>query len=77
MSRTTGGIELVPLQALGGSNYRLQLTLDGGTGDLFKFNTGAPFVPEPGAAGVMGFVLAALNFRRRQPHRLITRTIAL
>lgn len=28
--------------------YRLVLTLDGGTGDLFKYNTGAPFV---GSAG--------------------------
>jgi hypothetical protein len=30
--------------SLGGSSYRLVLTLEGGTGDLFKYNTGAPFV---------------------------------
>jgi hypothetical protein len=30
--------------SLGGSSYRMVLTLDGGTGDLFKYNTGAPFV---------------------------------
>jgi hypothetical protein len=28
----------------GSTTYRLVLTLDGGTGDLFKYNTGAPFV---------------------------------
>ncbi len=30
--------------ALGGNRYQLTLILDGGTGDLFKFDTGAPFV---------------------------------
>lgn len=28
----------------GAATYRLAMTLDGGTADLFKFNTGAPFV---------------------------------
>jgi hypothetical protein len=44
LSRTTGLVETVPLMSLGGSTYRLVLDLDGGTGDLFKFNTGAPFI---------------------------------
>jgi hypothetical protein len=30
--------------SLGNNGYRMVLTLDGGTGDLFKYNTGAPFV---------------------------------
>jgi hypothetical protein len=32
----------------GTGTYRLVLTLDGGTGDLFKYNTGAPFVASAG-----------------------------
>ncbi len=43
-SRETGEIEVVPLISDGGSLRHLDLTLDGGTGDLFKFDTGAPFV---------------------------------
>jgi hypothetical protein len=30
--------------SLGGNTYSMVLTLPGGTGDLFKYNTGAPFV---------------------------------
>lgn len=44
LSRTTGLIESVPLSYLGGSQYSLSLTLDGGTGDLFKYNNGLQFV---------------------------------
>ncbi len=44
LSRDTGLIEQVPLVSDGGSQYHLDLTLDGGTGDLFKFNTGATFL---------------------------------
>lgn len=44
LSRTTGQVETVTLMSDGGSLYHLDLVLDGGTGDLFKFNTGAPFV---------------------------------
>ncbi len=43
-SRDTGQVELVPLQHMEGSVYKLELVLPGGTADLFKFNTGAPFV---------------------------------
>ena len=44
LSRDTGLIEVVPLVSDGGSQYHLDLTLDGGTGDLFKFNNGATFL---------------------------------
>src|SRR6185369_3473388 len=43
LSRDTGQVELVPLIYEGGSTYHLDLTLDGGTGDLFKYNDGIPF----------------------------------
>jgi hypothetical protein len=47
LSRTTGYLENVVLIHDGGSQYHLDLTLDGGTGDLFKYDTGAPFVGNP------------------------------
>lgn len=43
-SRLTGRVQTVPLIHADGSRYRLDLILDGGTGDLFKYNTGARFV---------------------------------
>ena len=53
LSRDSGLVEQVPLIYDGTTKYHLSLTLDGGTGDLFKFNDGAPFVgfnvPEPSA----------------------------
>ncbi len=42
ISRETGAVETVYLQSLGDSQYELNLVLPGGTGDLFKFDTGAP-----------------------------------
>jgi hypothetical protein len=44
LSRDSGKYQTVMLTSDGGSVYHLDLTLDGGTGDLFKYNTGAPFV---------------------------------
>ena len=44
LSRDTGQVATVPLLHDGGSLYHLDLTLDGGTGDLFKYNNGIPFV---------------------------------
>jgi hypothetical protein len=44
LSRSTGTVEVVSLVSDGNGAYHLDLTLDGGTGDLFKYNTGAPFV---------------------------------
>jgi hypothetical protein len=68
LNRETGLVELVPLISDGGSRYHLDLTLPGGTGDLFKYNTGALFlVPEPGSmVGVCaGLVLLARRRGRR------------
>jgi hypothetical protein len=48
LNRDTGRVEAVALNHSGGSKYYFDLVLDGGTADLFKFNTGAPFVgPQP------------------------------
>jgi hypothetical protein len=46
LNRDTGQIELIDLEEIPGTGGRrkLVLALDGGTADLFKFNTGAPFV---------------------------------
>ena len=44
LSRDTGLVEKVALVSDGGSRYHLDLVLDGGTGDLFKFNNGGTFV---------------------------------
>jgi hypothetical protein len=44
LSRTTGKVENVSLTSNGTGGYYVDITLDGGTGDLFKYNTGAPFV---------------------------------
>ena len=49
LNRDTGSVETVTLISDGGSLYHLDLTLPGGTADLFKFNTGAFFVRKPGA----------------------------
>jgi hypothetical protein len=37
LSRTTGQTEIVNLTSLGSNRYRLDLQIDGGTGDLFRF----------------------------------------
>lgn len=61
LSRDTGQVEIVPLVHDVGSLYHLDLTLDGGTADLFKFNTGAPFVvPEPSGLAPLGLLSVAL-----------------
>jgi hypothetical protein len=44
LSRDTGFVETVNLTSDGSSLYHLDLVLDGGTGDLFKFNNGGTFV---------------------------------
>jgi hypothetical protein len=44
LSRDTGNVELVSLMFDGGSLYHLDLNLEGGTGDLFKYNNGGTFV---------------------------------
>ncbi len=44
MSRETGLVQELSLVSDGGSLYHRDLILDGGTGDLFKFNNGGTFV---------------------------------
>ncbi|MEO6434990.1 MAG: hypothetical protein ABIP55_04420 [Tepidisphaeraceae bacterium] len=54
LSRATGKVEEVALKPVANNpgRFLLMLELDGGTGDLFKFQTGAPFVGvDEGAAG--------------------------
>ena len=61
-------MEEVSLTHLTGSRYYLDLALDGGTGDLFKFNNGGVFVPEPGTICLLGNLFGALavwRLRRR------------
>ena len=70
LDRDTGLVENVPLVYDGsGGMYHLDLILDGGTGDLFKFNDGGTFVtPEPSAIGLLisGLgMLAIWRLRRR------------
>ncbi len=70
LDRNTGQIDVLALTPLPGGLMSLTFTLDGGTADLFKFDTGAPFVgiqavPEP-ATGLGGMVLLVGLFYRRQ-----------
>jgi hypothetical protein len=44
LSRVSGQVEAMSLTHDGGSHYHLDLILDGGTGDLFKYADGEPFV---------------------------------
>ena len=69
LNRDTGLVETVALVHGVGSQYSLELTLDGGTGDLFKFNNGGIFVPEPGAyvlifSGLLGLLAYASQKRK-------------
>lgn len=66
-SRETGAIEEVELTHVGGSIYSLDLTLDGGTGDLFKYNTGSTFVPEPASyVSTLAGILSWFVWRKRR-----------
>jgi hypothetical protein len=44
LNSDTGEVELVPLGPVGAGRRQLDIQLDGGEGQLFKFNTGDPFV---------------------------------
>lgn len=44
LRRSDGQVEVVPLTHLVDNKYRLMFNLEGGTGDLFKYNDGSPFV---------------------------------
>jgi hypothetical protein len=69
LDRNSGEIVDVPLNQLTTNVWQLELTLDGGTSELFKYPTGAPFVgvdivPEPSAMALFG--LAGLGMLRRR-----------
>jgi hypothetical protein len=67
LNRDTGLSEVVPLTNTGGFTYKLTFTLDGGTGDLFKYNDGTSFpVPEPAFSFL---ILPALLLVRRANNR--------
>lgn len=62
LNRNTGQVDVINtaysdggntvFTSLGGGKYQLQLTLDGGTGDLFKYNDGTAFVGAQGGVPV-------------------------
>ena len=68
IDRETGQVVGVPLNRLSTNVWQLDIVLDGGTAELFKFPTGAPFVgavvPEPSAA-VSALVVSAIGMLRR------------
>ncbi len=58
LNRNTGLVEVVSLIHDVGSLYHLDLILEGGTGDLFKYNNGTPFlIPEPTSILLIVFAL--------------------
>ncbi len=68
LSRLTGLTEVIPLTSLGSDMYKLSLVIDGGTGELFKYNDGTGFplgVPEPASLGLLGVAATFLARRRR------------
>lgn len=69
LNRETGELEERVLPIVSGNVRQLVLDIPGGTSELFKFKTGAPFVgvtpvPEPGAAAG-GLIFAGALARRR------------
>jgi hypothetical protein len=70
LNRETGLVEdiLMPIIPSTGGRRALVLELEGGTADLFKFKTGAPFVgvvPEPSGAAAIALVAGVGLLRRR------------
>ncbi|MAE67837.1 MAG: hypothetical protein CMJ18_26585 [Phycisphaeraceae bacterium] len=67
LNRHTGRVEILPtLDNQPGGNRYLDIDLEGGTGDLFKFSTGAPFVPEPATLQVCALATLVVGMRRRR-----------
>jgi len=60
LDRQTGLQQVVPLD-----NHTLTINLPGGTGNLYKYNTGGFVVPEPAALAGFMLGLAALTRRNR------------
>ena len=44
LRRSDGQLEIVPLTRTSGRQYTTTISVEGGTGDLFKYNDGSPFV---------------------------------
>lgn len=59
VNRDTGAVEDVGLTHISGTTYAYTWMLDGGTGDLFKFKTGAPFVGK--YCGSLGYLDGDFN----------------
>lgn len=64
LSRDTGQVEVVPLTHISGSQYSLDLNLEGGTGDLFRFWSSQPatVVRQCYFDGVGNVVICGTNF---------------
>jgi len=69
MSRDTGEVEEVALTHDGGTLYHLDLTLYGGEGDLFKFDNGGEFVPEPATIALLLSGSLMLSIRKKRADR--------
>jgi hypothetical protein len=66
LNTTSGQVQVVPLVSDGGSLYHLDMTLNGGDGELFKFDDGSPFVvPEPASFTLLFIAGGGLLMRRR------------
>ena len=75
LNRDTGLVEdiFLPIIPSTGGRRALVLELDGGTADLFKFKTGAPFVgiPEASAVAAVGLLMVVLSTRRRNARECV------
>src|SRR4029079_18698318 len=70
LNRDTGLVETVSLISDGGAKYHLTRTLDGGTGDLFKFNDGSIFVvPEASTLTLLASAATCAMLFKRQRYR--------
>ncbi|MEA2736090.1 MAG: hypothetical protein QOE14_2541, partial [Humisphaera sp.] len=70
LNRDTGLVVDVPLTRINTNTMQLNMVFDGGTSELFKFPTGAPWVvPEPSSLTLCGFGLMMLLRRTNRARR--------